>query len=163
MKIGHGLFSRAESYQLFTAEHDGYIYTLQDEKNFNRQRGYRIEKRDGGNEWVYILTKRRKGWKRIVGLQAHSIYESIRDELCRNDLYKRLGFDTFSVKVDKDTKIYSFRLHEAPETKNGKRVLDKEKTECVIYYQPEYVSDYFPTLEACCAYAESKLTELDKT
>ena len=43
MKIGHGLFSRAESYQLFTAEHDGYIYTLQDEKNFNRQRGYRIE------------------------------------------------------------------------------------------------------------------------
>ena len=162
MKIGKGLFSREENWQMYTAEVDGYIYAIHDERNFDPSRGYRIEKRDGGNEYVYILTKRRKGYTHIEGKRAHDIYDYIMTERRHSDLYKAIGHDTYTVKEKDsgDTKVYSFLLHETDDSARAKTrgtVYDKSKTLCVITYSAEYISGYFPTLQECLKFAENKL------
>ena len=61
MKIGKGIFFREENWMCWSAEVDGYVYCIQEVRNFDPRKGYKIEKRDGGNTYVYYLTKHKTG------------------------------------------------------------------------------------------------------
>jgi hypothetical protein len=73
MKIGKGLFSREENWMCWSAEVDGYVYCIEEVRNFDCNKGYKIEKRDGGNTYVYYLTKHKKGSEVIEGTRAHGL------------------------------------------------------------------------------------------
>ena len=146
-KVGKGLFGRNESWQRYSCEIDGYIYSIDAVKNYTAKEGWKIYKHNGGAEWVYVLYKQRKGIKRYHGKAAYKRYQSI----SRNhNKYKNMGYSTYK-KIGTDEE-YLFRLR-----KDTINEYDIDKTELTITHTEECVSEYFSTFRECLNFAENKL------
>ena len=155
-KVGKGIFTRSEPWQCYHAEQNGYVYYICEEKNYTADKGWKIMKREGGNEWVFIITRRKKGLRKYEGKRAYKIYESLithRHKHFGDIEYK--GYDEYAIKRKNGTLIYSFTLKQLEDGKPWDK--DIEKTRLAVYYEEEYVSDYFATFRECLKYAENKL------
>lgn len=99
-KVGQGIFTRSEPWERYYTEKDGYIYYISEEKNFTADRGWKIMKHEGGNEWVYILTKKKIGCRKYEGEKAYRIYEKLLAKRRRNyDEVLSKGYDTYAVQT----------------------------------------------------------------
>lgn len=161
MKIGKGIFFREENWMCWRAEVDGYVYCIEEVRNFDRNKGYKIEKRDGGNTYVYYLTKHKKGSEVVEGTHAHGLRRAIIDELrAGSGVYKNEGDDQYSVQCGEDTKVYTFCLHQIEREGAKPWEYDPEKTVCMIWHKSKPISDYFPTLRECLEYGENMLSDI---
>ena len=157
-RVGQGIFVRSEPWERYYTEKDGYIYYISEEKNFTADKGWKIMKREGGNEWVYILTKKKIGYLKYEGEKAYRIYEKLlaKRRKCYNEvLYK--GYDTYTMRKNNDVLCYSFSLERQEHGKSWDK--DIEKTRLAVYYEEEYVSDYFASFRECLKWSESKIME----
>lgn len=155
-KVGQGIFTRQDSSCCYSAVKDGYIYWINEVKNYDPKRGWKILKRDGDNEYVFILMKRKKGFKRYSGEKAYSLYESLikHYRFVEKRQIVNLGYHTYAVKKKKSkaVKVYDFMLIE-----NDRFQHEKEKTKLAVYYEEKYVSGYFSSFRECLNYSEDKL------
>lgn len=146
--VGKGYFSREDNWALYSCKANGYTYYINEVKNFDN-RGYKIYKRDGGNEWVYILTRRKIGTKKVTGKRAYDIYCRIKK---KRNKYRHIGYDTY---LNSDTKQeYTFCLTD-DDNKRYSHV--PSETKLVIGYASENVSQFFPTFRECLQFAENKI------
>ena len=157
-KVGQGIFTRSEPWERYYTEKDGYIYYISEEKNFTADKGWKIMKHEGGNEWVYILTKKKIGYRKYEGEKAYRIYKKLLAKRRRNyDEVLSKGYDTYAVRKKNDVLCYSFSFERQRQEHGKSWDKDIEKTRLAVYYEEEYVSDYFATFRECLKYAEEKL------
>lgn len=158
MKVGKGIFQREESWQCYSAKVGGYIYHIQDTKNFDPVRGWKIMSRDGGNDYVYYLAKVKDFYERLLGEKAYKLFEKIaKDRRSRNSKYRSMGDHTYVLPEGNDTKMFAFSLAHLPEGKPWE--YDEGKTIAVIAYREEQVSEYFSTFRECLSFAEKYIDD----
>lgn len=155
-KVGKGIFIRSEPWQCYHAERNGYIYFISDKKNFTADKGWKIMQREGGREFVYVLMRQRKGFWQYKGEKAYEKYEKIlKKRRERNNKITYKGYDEYAIKKENGVLIYSFSFERQEHGKSWDK--DIEKTRLAVYYEEEYVSDYFASFRECLEYAENKL------